>query len=273
MQRLYNPRLNEAVWRAQALLQAEERLLAAETGRLLGLVCRSPAPDFYRLDLEKLLALDPDWQARLLRAAVGRLNAEQTLTAVQTASLLDLAQGEKSGGLISLGAARVARAGPELHLFRRLPASHAGGAALPAVFPGAVETPPGWHWSLNSRERATGGVIPLGPQVAVLDQERLNFPLEVRYFTAGDRFWPLGAPGPKKLQDFLVDAKIPRWLRPHIPLVVSAGQIVWVAGLRPADPVKVTEASRTLLTLEISPHTPDTRRIWEMLLACRARQR
>ena len=53
-----------------------------------------------------------------------------------------------------------------------------------------------------------------------------------------------------------MDAKIPRWLRPHIPLVVSGGQIVWVAGLRPAEPVKVTEASRTLLTLEISPQPP-----------------
>jgi len=269
LQRLYNPRLNEAVWRAQTLLQAEERLLAAETGRLLALVCRSPAPDFYRLDLPRLLALNSDWQLRLLRAAVGRLDPEQTLTAAQTNSLLDLAQGEKSGGLISLGDARVARAGPELHLFRRLPAPPAGEAALPTATPGAVETPPGWHWSLDSRPRAAGGVISLGPQVAVLDQDRLNFPLEVRYFKAGDRFWPLGSPGPKKLQDFLVDAKIPRWLRPHIPLVTSAGQIVWVAGLRPADPVKVTGASRTLLTLEISPHTPDTRRIWEMLLACR----
>ncbi|HEY9073806.1 MAG TPA: tRNA lysidine(34) synthetase TilS, partial [Desulfobaccales bacterium] len=154
LQRLYNPRLNEAVWRAQALLQAEERLLAAETDRLLGLVCRSPAPDFYRLDLPRLLALDPDWQYRLLRAAVGRLEAEQTLTATQTDSLLDLAQGDKSGGLISLGAARVARAGPELHLFRRLPAPPATEATLPAVFPGAGETPPGWHWSLSSRPRA-----------------------------------------------------------------------------------------------------------------------
>jgi tRNA(Ile)-lysidine synthase len=102
-----------------------------------------------------------------------------------------------------------------------------------------------------------------------MDRERLSFPLEVRYFQAGDRFWPLGAPGPKKLQDFLVDAKIPRWLRPYLPLVVSGGQIVWVAGLRPAEPVKASEASRILLTIEISPTRAETRRLWEVLLACR----
>ncbi len=66
-----------------------------------------------------------------------------------------------------------------------------------------------------------------------------------------------------------MDAKIPRWLRPHLPLVFSRGQIVWVAGVRPAEPVKLTEASRTRLAIDLSPHTPDTRRIWEMLLACR----
>ena len=64
-------------------------------------------------------------------------------------------------------------------------------------------------------------------------------------------------------------AKIPRWLRPHLPLVLSRGQIVWVAGVRPAYPVKVTEASRNLLSLELSPTRPETRRLWDLLLACR----
>jgi len=270
---LYNPRLKEAIWRTQALLQEDERLLARESDRLLAQVSQSPAPEFYRLDLPRFLALDPGWQLRLLRVALGRLSGEQSLSAAQTAALLDLAVAEKSGGVIFLGEAMAARAGPELHLFRRLPAPPSGEAtSLPAP-EGTVETPTGWRWTLSSRERAAGGFLPLEPHLAVLDQERLTFPLEVRYFRAGDRFWPLGAPGPKKLQDFLVDAKVPRWLRPHIPLLVSRGQIVWVAGLRPAEPVKVTDTSRTLLTIEISPVSPETQRLWEMLLACRRGQR
>ena len=269
---LYNPRLKEAIWRTQSLLQEDERLLARESDRLLAQVGRTPAPDFYSLDLPRLLALDPGWQLRLLRAALGRLSGEQSLSAAQTAALLDLAAGEKSGGVISLGQARVARAGLELHLFRRLPAPPAG-VNLLAAPPGRLETPEGWSWTWSSRTRQAGGLIPLEPHLAVLDQERLTFPLEVRYFRAGDRFWPLGAPGPKKLQDFLVDAKMPRWLRPHIPLVVSRGQVVWVAGLRPAEPVKVNESIRTILTLEIQPTNPETRRIWEMLLACRGSSR
>ncbi len=82
---------------------------------------------------------------------------------------------------------------------------------------------------------------------------------------AGDRFWPQGAPGPKKLQDFLVDAKIPCWLRPHLPLVASAGEIVWVAGLRLAEPVKVLADSRDIREITVTPTNPDTARIWEIL--------
>ncbi len=305
LQRLYNPRLPEAVWRAQALLQEEERLLALETARLLDLVARSPAPDFFLLDLRQLRTLDPGWQLRLLRAALGRLSAAPTLTAAQTASLLNLAHAGRSGGLVSLGEVQVARAGSELHLFRRLPPPPAGEAILLPEPPGALDSPAGWRWTLKllpevssfnplspqrgervrvrgekdeltaTRQRALdrhdSTVFPPEPHVAVLDQEKLTFPLQVRYLQAGDRFWPLGAPGPRKLQDFLVDAKIPRWLRPHLPLVLGGGRIVWVAGLRPADPVKVTEASRNLLSLELRPTRPETRRLWELLLACRGK--
>jgi tRNA(Ile)-lysidine synthase len=268
--RLYNPRLKEAIWRTQSLLQEDERLLARESDRLLAQVSQAPAPEFYRLDLPRLLSLEPGWQLRLLRVALGRLSGEQSLSAAQTAALLDLAAGVKSGGVIFLGEAMVARAGPELHLARRLPAPYTGVIQLSAS-EGTLASPNGWNWTWSSRTRQAGGLIPLEPHVAVLDQERLTFPLEVRYFRAGERFWPLGAPGPKKLQDFLVDARIPRWLRPHIPLVASRGQIVWVAGLRPAEPVKVTEASRTILTLELRPTNPSTQRIWQIILACRGR--
>jgi hypothetical protein len=55
--------------------------------------------------------------------------------------------------------------------------------------------------------------------------------------------------------------------------VLSRGQIVWVAGVRPAEPAKITDASRTRLSIELTPTRPETRRLWEMLLACRDEKR
>jgi tRNA(Ile)-lysidine synthase len=96
----------------------------------------------------------------------------------------------------------------------------------------------------------------------------VQFPLEIRGPRPGDRFRPTGAAGSRKLQDFLVDRKIPRWLRSYLPLALSRGEIIWVAGLRVAEPVKLTAASRNVLEMEITPGNADTRRIWEMMEAC-----
>ncbi len=56
--------------------------------------------------------------------------------------------------------------------------------------------------------------------------------LYVRYRQSGDRVHPIGMKGSKKLQDVFVDAKIPRYLRGHWPVVVSASnEVVWVPNL------------------------------------------
>ena len=62
-----------------------------------------------------------------------------------------------------------------------------------------------------------------------------------------------------------MDAKIPRWLRPHLPLLASAGEIVWVVGLRLAEPVKVLADSGDIWEITVTPANPDATRVWEIL--------
>lgn len=48
----------------------------------------------------------------------------------------------------------------------------------------------------------------------------------VRYRQPGDKIYPVGMSGSKKLQDIFVDAKIPKYLRDRWPIVVSANNEV-----------------------------------------------
>jgi tRNA(Ile)-lysidine synthase len=84
---------------------------------------------------------------------------------------------------------------------------------------------------------------------ACLDIESIQSSLTVRFPQPGDRFYPLGAPGHKKLKDFFIDKKIPRAERPCIPLLMSGGEIAWVVGYRIADPFKVRPETRRMLRL------------------------
>jgi len=86
--------------------------------------------------------------------------------------------------------------------------------------------------------------------VAHFDLQKTGMNFCVRKGQPGDRFQPLGMTAPKKLHEFMVDAKIPRSWRGRIPIVCSPQQIIWVVGWRIDDRVKLTEASKDILRLE-----------------------
>jgi len=83
----------------------------------------------------------------------------------------------------------------------------------------------------------------------VLDGDQAGARLNVRRRRDGDRFQPLGMLSEKKLQDFFVDAHVPREERDGVPLVVSEHGILWVVGQRPAEWAKVTATTRRYLRL------------------------
>jgi tRNA(Ile)-lysidine synthase len=85
-----------------------------------------------------------------------------------------------------------------------------------------------------------------------VDAVEIGSPLIVRYRRPGDRLQPLGAPGRRKVQDVLVDRKVPRDDRDLIPIVTTLkGDIVWVAGQVLADRFRVTPLTRSVVVLTL----------------------
>ena len=105
---------------------------------------------------------------------------------------------------------------------------------------------------LPRRERIRVRVKSRSNLAAELDLSKVGTELFIRKRQPGDRFQPLGMDMLKKLQDFMVDAKIPLTWRGRIPIVCSPEQIVWVVGWRIDDRVKVTKASKKVLRLEFT---------------------
>jgi tRNA(Ile)-lysidine synthase len=84
---------------------------------------------------------------------------------------------------------------------------------------------------------------------ACIDLAPLQLPLTVRFRRPGDRFYPLGAPGRRKLKAFLIDRKVPKAERDAVPLVISGSDIVWVTGYSIAEPYKVQPETRDIVRL------------------------
>jgi tRNA(Ile)-lysidine synthase len=85
---------------------------------------------------------------------------------------------------------------------------------------------------------------------ALIDADRLTWPLSLRRWRDGDRFTPLGMTGSKKVSDYLVDAKVslPEKGRQFV-LVNGDGEIVWLAGRRIDDRFKITPATENVLRI------------------------
>jgi tRNA(Ile)-lysidine synthase len=94
----------------------------------------------------------------------------------------------------------------------------------------------------------------------------LDGALEVRGPRPGDRVRPLGAPGTRKVQDILVDLRIPFARRPFQPLLVCDGRVVWVCGLLIAEEGRITRETTGIVRLSMglaeregAPDTTGTR--------------
>jgi tRNA(Ile)-lysidine synthase len=81
----------------------------------------------------------------------------------------------------------------------------------------------------------------------------VRLPLRVRFRRPGDRFQPLGMAEAKRLQDFLVDSRVPRHQRARLPLVVADNGIVWVVGQRIAHWARLRPDTTTALHLWAEP--------------------
>jgi len=105
---------------------------------------------------------------------------------------------------------------------------------------------------LGLRVLATPENQPEMPVAACFDQDLLPGPLAIRFRTAGDRIYPMGMNGSKKLQDILVDAKIPQRIRNRIPLLTSGNEVCWLIGFRLDRRFLATNSTRNPLQIRVS---------------------
>ncbi|MDR1847832.1 MAG: tRNA lysidine(34) synthetase TilS [Bacteroidales bacterium] len=93
--------------------------------------------------------------------------------------------------------------------------------------------------------------IPQDRNIAMLDFDKLTFPLMLRKWKKGDSFIPLGLNKQKKLSDFFTNLKYSLLDKENQWLLCSGEEIVWIVGKRLDDRFKVTENTVTIYRMEL----------------------
>jgi tRNA(Ile)-lysidine synthase len=88
------------------------------------------------------------------------------------------------------------------------------------------------------------------PAAVYMDYEKLSLPLFIRPSKPGDRIQPMGMNGTRKIKSLLIDEKVPQRKRKTIPLLLDQKSVVWIAGVRLSERVKITGNTRQILKVE-----------------------
>lgn len=101
-------------------------------------------------------------------------------------------------------------------------------------------------------ERNIDFVIPEGPHIACFDYDKLQYPLQMRHWQAGDIFHPFGSKGRKKLSDYFVDNKLSIDEKERLYLLTSGADIIWITGMRSDHRYRLTRSTKKVLVAELA---------------------
>ncbi|MDQ7794380.1 MAG: tRNA lysidine(34) synthetase TilS [bacterium] len=256
----FAPNIKEILARTAAICREEATLLARDTEQAMAGTLLEMGEGRVVFDRDRLGRQHRARARRILRRALAVAGVAPGLEYGHVEALLGMVSSGAAGAALDLpgGFAAVLETGDRMVVAREWRvAGPSWKAGRVLAVPGDTDVPElgvrirtGWLTGDAARRAVEEG---LSPRQAICDAGALDFPLLVRSRREGDRFRPLGMQGTRKLKDFFMSAGVPRTDRDRVPLVVSAGQIVWVAGHRPDDRFRVTGRTSSALSLECRP--------------------
>jgi tRNA(Ile)-lysidine synthase len=85
--------------------------------------------------------------------------------------------------------------------------------------------------------------------IALLDFDKLKYPLTLRRWRVGDRFQPFGMTQSKLLSDFFKDAKLSQDEKEEVWILESDGKIAWIVGYRTDNRFRITDKTKAVITI------------------------
>lgn len=254
LKRDYNPAIEQQLAQAADLAQSEEQYWQTEIDRLAAqgfqrkagtVIVRSPW----------LLGRPIAVARRLVRRAIAEVRGDlRRIEFAHVEQVLELAKDSEGHGRRQLPGVDVIRS---FEWLRFAPLSLEAGpprlVAAPLDIPGAARIGPvcvvaqllqGRHGNCgyNEGEEAAAGC-------SLLDWDRIEKPLTLRFWLPGDQYRPVGAAGPEKLKQMFQSGRVPLWERRTWPIIESGQGIVWSRKFGPAAGLEASARSEQVLKI------------------------
>ncbi len=244
----YNPRIAEALCRTAAQAAEDSDCLNHMADAFITKQGKAAA-GYVELSVESLREQPAAIQKRVLRNSVRRVTGSaENLESEHLEQILKLLSASQTGKQTVFCGARIQRnygvltirEDKEKPVFEEVEIQAKPGVVK--VFGGQfvlrMLTRQQWETSTNR-----------GPGIIVIDAGSIRGSLRIRQRKSGDAMIPLGMKGFKKIKNMMIDLKIPRDIRDTIPVLCDAEKIIWVAGIRMDERVRVKPETEKLMEI------------------------
>jgi tRNA(Ile)-lysidine synthase len=262
-----NPRISERLWNLAEIVRADYKLLKEFVAVARDTLLKEAHPDALVFDL-------PRWreQPLAIQRAIVRRSAYELRRSLRDVDFdhvehaVDIAQKGETGDQALLPGGLTVTVGYTSLMIADADALHlpsdrpwlTPGTVIPVALPGVTPLQRGWalhareaaHWKYESVLRNPN------PLAAWIDGDIFRSNAILRTRREGDRFHPQGMPSEMRLSDFLINVKLPRRWRDHLPLLEADGEILWVSGVRLSEEALVHPETESVVHLRF--HGPST---------------
>lgn len=273
LEKAINPKLKEGLLRLSRLLTLDKDFWDHFVEERFKSVILEERPGCLVLDRGLLVREHEALQGRMLRFAVSRLlgSIPRGVDYRRIRAVLDLVNKDKPRGAVFFpGGIVLSRdyekvilqtdfSGESCHLEQFFPVllpvpGEVSIGAKGTVLRARLSRPGDLDWPPDEKKEAYldfDRVLELSSQKGLPAGGEKDAALLVRTRMPGDRFYPLGAPGKKKLKDYFIDRKISWKERDRILLVVAGNEIIWVAGRHISHLCRITGDTKEVVILSL----------------------
>jgi len=208
-----------------------------------------------RGNLEKIMACHSAVRRRVMEKSFWRMGIRPTYEHIRT--LIDfIATGRNGAELHLTDGVRAEKSAHNLFLTRPLAKGLIRGSRQPAPFVSQSIPGPGRYTvsetckELILEEKSVAECREaLADGELLIDRGRISFPLLLRSSVPGEKFYPYGSPGRKKISRYFNEQKIPQKNRPTWPVLVSADKVVALVGLQIDHNFRITSDTGKVLSI------------------------
>lgn len=246
----YNPSIMDNLVRTAEILKNDFDFIEESAREVYNNLVNSQGEYRLELPLEGIQNLHNALQSRVIRLAAEQLlGRQEVLEYKHVQNVLDLVQKGATGKKITLPMGLVAKINyKNLCFTTEEEEDRVFYYELPTEGSLVLEEA-GGTFTMRIVERGEIREISRDKYRKCFDYDEVKNALNVRNRQDGDRFYPLGLTGSKKLKDFFIDYKINRDERDKIPLVCDGDEIMWVVGLRISEKYKITDKTTRILEI------------------------